>query len=457
MPGQLLRLGGNLFADRKFTSNILKIGVPIALQNLVTSSLALLDNVMIGQLGEAPIAAVSLANQVFFLFLLFIFGLGSGSIVFTAQYWGRGDLPMIRRVLGLCLFFSLAGGIAAAAASLTVPSRIISLFSTDTEVIEVGAGYLSIVGISFVFFAVTFSFSMVLRSMEQTRLPLFTTVISLSFNALFNYLLIFGNLGFPRMGVNGAAIATAGARFLEMILLLIILRARKNPLLERIGDYLKQTLRFLGKYLKTVFPVIGNEVGWALGMIMFKFVYARMGTEEIAAITITEMVVNLAIVAFFGTSNACAVMVGNTIGRGRTSTAYLYALRFALLGPLLGAAVGIIIGALSPVFPLMFNISPLVRRYVIITLLITAVLMPLKIFNFHTIVGILRSGGDTAYSMYVDVGSVWGTGVVLAIVGGLVLGLPLPWVFLLVQSEEFVKAGFGYRRLRSRRWIRKLT
>ena len=457
MHARIRRLGGNLLADRKFTSNILTIGVPIALQNLITAALALLDNVMIGQLGEAPIAAVSLANQVFFLFLLFIFGLGSGSIVFTAQYWGRGDLPMIRRVLGLCLFFSLAGGIAAAAASLTVPGRIISLFSADAEVVEIGAGYLSITGVSFVFFAVTFSFSMVLRSMEQTRLPLFTTVISLSFNALFNYLLIFGKLGFPRMGVNGAALATAGARFLEMVLLLTILKARKNPLMHRFRDCLNQTWRFLGKYLKTVSPVIGNEVGWALGMIMLKFVYARMGTEEIAAIAVKEMVVNLAIVAFFGTSNACAVMVGNTIGRGRTGTAYLYALRFALLGPVLGAAAGIFIGALSPVVPLMFNISPLVRRYVIITLLTTAVLMPVKIFNFHTIVGILRSGGDTGYSMVVDVGSVWGAGVVLAVLGGLVLRLPLPWVFLLVQTEEFVKAGLGYGRLRSKRWIRRIT
>ncbi len=452
-----MRLGGNLIADRKFISSILKIGVPIALQNLVTSSLALLDNVMIGQLGEAPIAAVSLANQVFFLFLLFIFGLGSGSIVFTAQYWGRGDLPMIRRVLGLCLFFSLVGGIAAAAASLAAPERIIAVFSPDPGVVKIGAGYLSIVGVSFVFFAVTFSFSMVLRSMEQTRLPLFTTVVSLTANAVFNYLLIFGKLGFPRMGVNGAALATAAARFLEMVLLLTILRVRKNPLMKRFKDYLNQSWRFLVKYLKTVFPVIGNEVGWALGMIMLKFVYARMGTEQIAAIAIKEMVVNLAIVAFFGTSNACAVMVGNTIGRERTGTAYLYALRFALLGPVLGAAAGIFIGVLSPVFPLMFNISPLVRRYVIITLLTTAALMPVKIFNFHTIVGILRSGGDTAFSMYVDVGSVWGVGVLLAVLGGLVLKLPLPWVFLLVQTEEFVKAGLGYGRLRSKRWIRRLT
>ena len=429
MGGQITRIGKHLLADRKFTSNILKIGIPIALQNLVTSSLALLDNVMIGQLGEAPIAAVSLANQVFFLFLLFIFGLGTGSIVFTAQYWGRRDLPMIRRVLGLCLFFSLAGGMAAAAASLTVPGRIISLFSSDPAVVEIGTGYLSIVGISFVFFAVTFSFSMVLRSMEQTRLPLFTTVVSLGFNALFNYLLIFGKLGFPRMGVNGAAVATAGARFLEMILLLIILKARKNPLLERFKDYVKQTADFLGTYVRTVLPVIGNEVGWALGMIMFKFVYARMGTEEIAAVTITEMILNLAIVVFFGTSSACAVMVGNTIGKGRTATAYLYGVRFALLGPVLGIGVGVFIGVLSPVFPLMFNISSQVHRYVIITLLITAVLMPVKIFNFHTIVGILRSGGDTAFSMYVDVGSVWGIGVLIAVLGGLVLGLPLQWVF----------------------------
>jgi putative MATE family efflux protein len=216
----------------------------MALQSLLMFSLNMIDTVMIGQLGETEIASVALGNQVFFVLLLFFYGITTGTAVFTAQYWGKKDIPGIRRAMGLCIITASGGAVLVTLFSFVKPEWILVVFSKDPAVIRLGSDYLRIVCLSYVLSAVSMSFAMVLRSVERPKIPLLVTFISLVLNTALNYLLIFGKLGFPAMGVKGAALATAISRFVEFSVLLAIVYRRKTPLAGRFGEFLDISTAF---------------------------------------------------------------------------------------------------------------------------------------------------------------------------------------------------------------------
>jgi len=440
-----------------FYRNLLKLAVPMALQSLLMYSLNMIDTLMIGQLGEIEIASVALGNQVFFVLLLFFYGISTGTAVFTAQYWGKKDIPGIRRAMGLCIVIASCGAILVTLSSVLKPGWILAVFSKDTKVIDLGSDYLRIVCLSYLLSAVSMSFAMVLRSVERPKLPLLVTFISLVLNTALNYLLIFGKLGFPALGVRGAAIATAISRFVEFALLLTIVYWKETPLAGRIGEFLDISSAFARQYFRITIPVVLNEVGWALGFTMYKVVFARMGTEVIAAVNIAENVTNLFLVAVHGTSNACAVMIGKLLGAGEDRKAYNYAVRFSIIGPILGVIIGFVLILISGWVSLLFRVPQSVRNTTHIILILHGLIIPFDIFNWQLIVGILRSGGDTRFSMLMEIGTMWGFGVPLAFVAGLVLHQPVVVVFSLVRSEEIVKFAVGIFRLLSKKWVRNLT
>ena len=443
--------------NRLFYRNLIRLAVPMALQSLLMFSLNMIDTLMIGQLGETEIAAVALGNQVFFVLLLFFYGITSGTAVFTAQYWGKRDIPGIRRTVGLCIITAAGGAILVTLISFLRPEWILAIFSKDTKVVNLGSDYLRIVCLSYVLSAVSMSFAMVLRSVEMPKLPLLVTFVSLLLNTALNYVLIFGKLGCPALGVKGAAIATAVSRFVEFAVLLTIVYRRKTPLAGRFAEFLDISAAFTRQYFRITIPVVLNEVGWALGFTMYKVVFARMGTEVIAAVNIAENVTNLLLVVFHGTSNACAIMIGNLLGAGEDKKAYNYAVRFSIIGPILGIIVGFALIIISGWVPLLFRVSQSVRDTTRTILILHALVTPFDVFNWQLIVGILRSGGDTRFSMLMEIGTMWGYGVPLAFVAGLVLQQPVVVVFFLIRSEEIVKFAVGIFRLLSKKWIRNLT
>jgi putative MATE family efflux protein len=444
----------------------------MALQNFLVFSLAMVDTLMIGQLGEVEIASVGLANQVFFLLMLYLYGITTGTAVFTAQFWGNKDILGIRQSLGLCLRTAAGGAGAVTLISLIFPRLILSLFSHDPAVIGIGSSYLRIVSLSFVCSAISMSFSMVLRSIERPKLPLLITFVSLLLNTGLNYLLIFGKAGFPALGVKGAAIATAVSRGFECLIFLLVVYldrrsacgkvpggspAGRHPLAGRPREFFILPRSFVKRYFAITIPVVLNEVSWALGFTMYKVVYARMGTNVIAAINITDTIVNILLVVIHGTSNACAVMIGNVLGTGQKDKAYTYAVRFSILGPAVGLLLSCLLIPISTWVPLLFKVSQSVRHMTRQVLLLHAIFLPFDVFNWQLIVGILRSGGDTRYSMYLEIGTMWGYGVPLAFISGLILHQPIWLVFVLIRSEEVVKFAIGLFRLISKKWIRILA
>lgn len=447
----------NILEDKKFYRTMGRIAVPIIVQNLILSSLNLVDVIIIGGLGDAAIASVGLANQYFFLLNLLLFGIASGSSIFTAQYWGNRDMKGIKKVLGICLLISIAAASFFTLAGLVFPRQILGLFSKDAAVVSMGSSYLRIIVISYIVTAVTFSYSVVLRSTGNAKVPMFVSMIALSINTTLNYLLVYGYLGFPRLGTQGSAIATTIARFVEVSLLLYIVYKKKLPVAASLKEMRAFDRKYLGEFFHVTLPVIINESIWALGVTMYSVVYARMGTSVVASTQVSGTVERIVWVLFMGFGNACAIMIGNKLGEGDKDIVIRYAGRFLKLGAVFALLGGVIVVALSPYILLLMNASPEAKEFARKNLLVFSCIMWERVLNFIIIIGILRSGGDTVFSAFIDLGGVWFVGIPMAVLGGLWLKLPVYWVYAMISLEETFKLIFGIPRVISKKWVNNLT
>ncbi len=444
-------------SDRHFFVSVFRIAAPIALQNLIVSSVNLVDTIMVGRLGSAALAAVGLGNQIYFLFLILLFGIGSGAGVFVAQFWGKKDIPGIRRTTGLSLAMGLAASLAFLAVSRAAPRFILGLYSRDPEVLGLGSDYLRIGAWTYPAIAVSFIFSLALRGVERVKLPLAATTVSLGINVVLNWVLIFGKLGFPALGVRGAAIATVVSRYIEAVVVLGGVYIRKYPPAGTLREMTAWNRAFIYRYAAIALPVVFNEAAWSLGITFFNGIFARISTGAIAAFNVQNTFSQLAQVLFMGTANASAVLLGKRIGEGNHSGAYDWAGRFALLGLALGFGMGLILVPARKLIPLLFLLEPEILRQAQAMVLCLAASFPVKVFNLHLVVGICRSGGDTRFGAFFDIFGVWVVGVPMALLGAFVWKLE-PWlVFLLLCSDEAAKFGLGLWRLASRKWLRDVT
>ncbi|HZK33305.1 MAG TPA: MATE family efflux transporter [Tissierellaceae bacterium] len=448
----------NFWKDKIFLKSMLAIAIPIALQNLITSSLNMVDTLMISSLGQSSIAAVGLANQIFFFYILITFGINSGSSIFISQYWGKKDILNIRKVLGISISLSTFTGIIFTVAAFFFPELLMGLFIKEPMVIKLGSEYLKIVSLSYIITAIGFSYSIALRSTGRPKVPMKISAISFVTNTVFNYLLIFGKFGFPEMGVKGAALGTLIARIVELLFILFAVYRSQGPLKASIKELFAWNKEFINRYLITVWPVIVNEGFWSLGQVLYSVAYARIGEEATAAVQLTITIQNIFFVLFRGLANACAVLVGNKIGEGDKGEAYDYAMNFIVISALLGLGMGLIM-AITPDLTLKIfrNLNPDLHATTKSLLIIMGLTFFIRTTNSTVIVGVLRGGGDTKFSMFLEMGSVWGIGVPLAFIGALILKWPVEYVLLLVTSEELLKFLIGLPRVLSKKWIKELT
>lgn len=293
--------------------------------------------------------------------------------------------------------------------------------------------------------------------MEKPKYPLITSLVSIAVNFCINYTLIFGKFGFPALGVKGAAIGTVCARMVEMLLIVFLSFHSISFLRHKIGEYLSINREFIGRYLKTSVPVIGNEGFWALGVTVMSAIYARVSTDAIAAINIVNLISDAASVFIFGASNAAAIIVGKQIGLKRVKRAYLYASRFSRLAPLLGVLFGLFAVGTAPWFIHCFAITDELSATAFRLTVIMACFMPFKTFTLVNIVGVLRSGGDTVFCFWTDFAGIWLIGVPFTAISGLLLGCPIEIVYPLSLCEEFVKSFIIIRRLKKGGWITDLV
>ena len=443
--------------QQEYYSTLARIALPIIFQNLISSSLNMVDVLMIGQLGETAVASVGLGNQVTFLLMFLLFGVTSGSAVFSAQFWGKNDITSIHKVLGIGITLALTGSALFMVIALGFPHVVLSIYTSDPEVIRLGAPFLSMVGLTYPFMALTASFSSTLRSTGDVRLPVVSSTIALVLKTALGYALIFGHFGLPVMGIMGIAVATMIARALECGLLLTFVYVRRTPVAAPVREYFSYSRAFALRVLKTSLPVVFNEMLWSLGITTYTLIYAHISTEAVAASNISGTIENLAFVIFIGISDACGIMVGNKIGAGKESTALDYGRRTIILTTIGGMAMGGIIYPFSPLILSLYKVSPNVTEYTRRILLVVSLCLWIRTSNMTIVVGVLRSGGDTRFGLILDAGTVWLVGVPLALLGAFVLHLPVYWVYTMVMGEELAKYIVGMIRVISKKWIHNLT
>lgn len=454
---QLLRRLAAAGRDREFYARLWRLALPITIQQFFVAALNLVGSLLVGQLGDVAVAAVGLGNQIFFLFSLLLFGIGSGAAIFMAQYWGRRDIANIRKVQGLAFSLSLAGGGLFTGIMVFFPQVALGIYSRDPAVIALGSEYLRVAGISCLFTTVSYSYAVALRSTGEVRLPMTVGTGALLLNIGLTYGLVFGVAGLPALGVRGAGYALCIARGLDCVTLVSITYWKKLPAAASGREMFSFDRRFVRKVMERIVPVTLNEVLWSLGVAAYNVIYARVGTEAIAAMNIVTVVDSMAFVLFIGLGNACAILVGHEIGAGEMRKAFRHA------GLALGLAMGsgVLIGAGVYVFSgqvlAFYKVSPEVLHSARLVLTIISGSLWLRAANMLLFVGIFRSGGDTRFGFILDAGSIWVVGVPLAYLGAFVLHLPVYWVYLFTLADEANKFGLGVYRYLSRKWIHHLA
>jgi putative MATE family efflux protein len=446
----------NKLSNHEFYQTIISLVIPITLQSLISSSLNMVDNLMIGKLGESAIASVGLVNQYFFVFTLCLSGINAGAGIFISQYWGRKNVNSIRKMLGLnillCMFTSFLFSIPA----FVFPEAIIKVFTSDAEVVSLGVQYLRIVAITFILTSITQAFSTTLRCIGIANPPMIGSLIGVLTNAFLNWVFIFGNLGAPALGVAGAALATSIARLVEMLIIIYASYRTNEVIPGKVKQYFSFKMDFVKSYFQVSSSVIINELVWSLGLTCYSIIYAKIGIREVASMQIASTINNMFMVLCIGLASSASIIVGNCIGAGNEEKAREYATKLSILAPMVGLISGAALWIASPAVISLFNIEKNTVQMTINVLRIMSLYAPLRFFNVLMIVGIFRGGGDTKYSMLVQLGTIWLFAIPAGYITAVFLKQGLEIVFAVICSEELIKVIFEARRLRSKKWIKNI-
>jgi putative MATE family efflux protein len=434
------------------------------LQNLITTSLGFVDTFMVGLLGQSELSAVTAANTPVYLVQVIIFGLLSGLSILVSQYWGRHDAESINRCMGVALYTGVSIAAAVAVALFLFPHWVMGLVTDNGLLIDLGAPYLRLVGISYVFNTASSVYVGMQRSTENPSMGLTVFTTSMVLNTFLNYILIFGKFGAPALGITGAAAATLAARVVEFFLTFgYALRDRRIPLQP--AALLRPGTALIRDFVKYSIPVLLNDSLWGLGTTVITAIIGHMAISEemLAAYAIMGNIEKFSTVACWGISGAAAVIIGKLIGEGASrDQVYDVGCCLLLLSLLLGFLGSACLAVLLPtvfipyLYPL-FHLADLSLRIAVTMCVVFIVIMPTKAFDITNISGILRAGGDVRMAAIIDLGSLWGVAVTTTALTALVFHAPAALVCLGIQAEGLSKMPLGIWRLRSRKWINDVT
>ena len=466
MSSMLQKARRTLLGDRAFYRTVLAIIIPVIIQSRISNFVNLLDNLMVGALGDAQMSGVSIANQLVFVFNLAIFGGLAGPGIFGAQFYGAKDIDGLRSTFRIKLLESIFLVALAFAAFLGFGRPLISLFLQGDgdpllaeQMLKEGHDYLMVILIGLPAFALTQSYAGTLREMGETRLPMIASVAAVITNGVFNYLLIFGKLGLPRLEVTGAAAATVISRYVELVIVMAFTHRHHARFSFIEGAF--RTLRVPGSLLRRVLrmgaPLLANEVLWSVGMSTLTAVYSMCGLTVVSALSITFTISNLFNSVYMSLGTAVSVMVGQALGAGDFKKARGDVWRLIAFGVASALSMGVLLILAAPLIPRAYTgVTPDVRRVATRLLIVTACAMPLYSFA-HCTYFTLRSGGKTIITFLFDCGYTWIISVPLALLMVKALHADVLVAFAAVESANIIKCVLGYFFVRSGRWIQNLT
>ncbi len=443
--------------DRQLRRSLWGIALPVAMQNLITYMTSMMDTVMLGQLGEIQLAGAAMANQFGMLFMGLTFGIASGTNILLAQYWGKGDTKTMRSILAIMYRVTLALSLVIFVLGRFFPEAIMSIFTPDQEVILEGARYMRIAAWAYAFNGLTNVVLMTLRSVGTVRPSIAIYILSLFTNTLFNYMLIFGKLGAPRLEMEGAAIATVLARALELSLAVFYLMRLEDKIKVTPHDLLHYDRSFLRDFSVTVTPVMFNELLWNLGSSTLMVIMGQISRNFVSAYSITNITTQFVQIFIIGVSNATAVIIGNTIGAEDYQKARDTAKAMMVLSLGLGfLSAGLMLAVRTPIISL-YNISPESKQLAMGIMGVAAFVVIFQSLSFTGLMGVLRGGGDARFVLFCDVAFLWLFSIPMGFLAGLYWNFAPPLVYLMLKGDEILKVVTGIPRIWRGGWVRNLT
>lgn len=453
----------NIFGTKRFWREMLPLAIPIAIQNLLTSSFTLVDTLMVGQLGDVALAAVGMAGQLSWLMNMAIFGICSGASIFLAQYFGEKNHEGIVKTYGLAAISGVLLSLVFLAVGFLEPRGVISIFNRDSAVLTAGVKYLKIAVFSYPAIMVNMLANIVLRSTQRVKLPMYVAVFTTLLNAFLDYSLIFGAFGFPALGIEGAALATVISAWSGPLIIYAVCLIRKDDIFfAPIKKQLGFDKGFVEDFFRRSFPVMMNETFWGLGTVAFNAIFSNLGYEYTAAVSILRTFENIAFAFFVGFTNAGCVMVGKDIGGGFIREGVEKSKRFMILVPLAGAIVGAIYiifrRQLIGLFNMGETISDKTLQSALGIMIVYGIEIAFRNIPYVSIVGVFRSGGDTKKGLKYDLLCLWAISIPCTFIAAFVLKLPFIAVFAVSYlCEDYLKAFLCIKHFLSKRWIKPVT
>lgn len=443
-----------MIRDKDFYKNIVRIGLPIVLQGMITMGVNMADTIMLGKMGEIQLAGSSLANEFINIFMVMCMGMGYGAAVLTAKYWGSKEMLQFKKImtlmLRLCLIFSSTFTILA----LVIPGPIMGFFSNETDIIDSGILYFQISAFTFIPMGLTLTLTAVLRSVRETKFPLYMAILALFTNIFFNWVFIFGHLGAPRMEIRGAALGTLISRLIEMVCFLVYFLKIDEKIRYKATDLFMPCKDRIGYYIRYCIPVLISDTLLGLGNSMAAVVMGHIGASFVAANAIIAQIVRMSTVFNQGVSSAASVMTGNTIGAGDRELAKRQGITFWMLGIIVGFVAAGIILAVSPFLIGTFNITEETRVIAFDMMWAVALMVVFQTMQSMLTKGILRGGGDTRFLMVADIIFLWCLSIPLGYATGIVWKCTPFIVYCALKADWAVKSVMCSYRLFKGNWIK---
>ncbi|MDF9867461.1 putative MATE family efflux protein [Bacilli bacterium PM5-3] len=440
---------------KSFYFTALMLALPNVIQQLVTNLSQMVDNLMVGRLQEVAIAGVSISNQVFFIFTTMLLGLAATGGIFIAQYKGAKNEEKITEVFRVVILFSFLVGVVFFLLMHFIPDKVFGIFAKDSATIESAISYVKYIKYTFLIYPISIAVGSSYRFIGLVKTPMYVSIVSVIANVIFNYLLIYGNFGFPALGVPGAALATLIARVIEFVILVYLTRHIKSPIVIHLKKTFQFELYILKDYLNKGYGLIGNEFFWAFGMQLIIVLYTNRISENIAAMSIATVMTNMIFIGMGGMSVAISIIVGNSLGQGEFEQAKKDSKKLLRLCAGVGLSLGVSILFMSYFMTMLYDISPdtlKMSRLVIVVATCFSWLYYLNAGHFF----ILRAGGDTKSVLIMDSGFVWLITIPFAFFIGK-LGIYLPLHYLIVQFADLLKLAVARYRYQKGTWLNNLT
>ena len=440
-----------------FYGQIIRLVIPVVIQNLLSAAVSSADVVMLNYVSQDAISAVSLASQYANVLFMIYYGLGTGATMLCAQYYGKKDYMAIRAVEGIALRFSLIVSAVFAVLALCVPEQMMRLFTNEQRLIELGADYLRYMSVAYLCWSVIEVYLSVLRSMERVTICMVLNMVAFGLNVLLNAVFIFGLFGAPKMGVSGVALATAISRVMELLGCILVSICSKEVKLDLRYLFIRNKPLF-GDFVKLSLPALGNDVVWGVGFSMYSVILGHLGSDAVAANSLVTVVRQFGTVLCYGMASAGGILLGKLIGERqpeeliRRDASLLIRLTIAC-----GVLGGLLVLAATPFVLRYATLSETAMGYLKTMLLINTYYITGTALNTTMICGIFRSGGDSKFGFYCDLIDMWAYAVPLGFFSAFVLRLPVRWVYFLLMTDEFVKWPFVIRHYKKGQWLRNIT